>query len=230
MSIIEIPLSKLVFKDELYPRTGIDDAHVRQFERAIAADINLPPIIVARGSNIIVDGVHRYHAHARRGLKKIAATIKAYKSDTELWRDAVLLNSGVGLKLGQDDSLKVVQISERFGLKEIEIAGLLRTSIAHLRQIKPRFASVADAHKKVSELRRVPLKGSVRHLSGTTITSAQWKAMGTAPGQSYLLNVNQLLSALEFDLLPSSEDHPMLWKRLFELAEMILVLKKKSAA
>jgi ParB-like nuclease domain len=225
-----IELRTLVFNADLYPRTGIDDSHVRQFERALEAGLPLPPIVVARGSNVIVDGVHRYHAHLRHGLKKIPTIIKAYKNETDLWRDAVLLNSGMGLKLGQDDSLKVIAISERLGLKDIDIAAILRTSIAHLRQIKPRFATIEGARNGVSELRRVPLKGSVRHLAGTKITQAQADAMSTAPGQSYLLSCNQLISAFKFNLLPPEDDHPSLWIALRELSALIKKHSQKSAA
>src|SRR5262245_18854921 len=103
MSHTMVEVGKLVFSEELYPRTGIDEQHVKQFERAMEAGIELPPITAARGSFIVADGVHRLHAHLRRGEKKIATILKSYKNDAELWRDALLLNSGVGLKLGQDD-------------------------------------------------------------------------------------------------------------------------------
>lgn len=217
MSHQQIPIEKLVFSDDLYPRTGVDEMHIRQFERAMEAGITLPPIVVAKGTFIIVDGVHRYHAHLRRNVAKIAAVVKAYKDDADLWHDAVLFNTGVGLKLGQDDSLKVIEISERFGLKEIEVAGLLRTSIAHLRALKPRYATIEDAAADVSKLRRVGLKGSVRHMAGETISGDQASAIGRAPGTSYLLLTNQLLDAFRFNLLPPPEKHPSLWLALSQL-------------
>lgn len=230
MSHQMIALEKLVFNEGLYPRTGMDDQHVRQFERAMEAEVILPPIVVAKGSNIIVDGVHRYHAHLRRGEKKIAAIFKIYKDDQELFRDAVLLNSGVGLKLGQDDCLKVISVAEHLGMKDIDIAGILRTSIAHLRALKPRFATIEEAVAGVQKLRRIPLKGSVRHLAGGRITKEQEKAMGSAPGQSYLLTANQLLDALKHDLIPSREQHLSLWIALTELASLISERLKSKAA
>jgi len=222
MSHTMVPLEDLVFNEEFYPRTGIDEQHIRQLMRAMEANISLPPIVVAKGTNIIVDGVHRYHSHLRQGREKIAATVKAYKSDAELWHDAVMYNTGVGLKLGQEDSLKVIEISERLGLKEVDIAGMLRTSIAYLRVLKPRYATVQGAVEGVKELRRVPLKGSVRHLAGHTISAEQADAKARAPGPSYLLSVNQVLDALNYDLLPPEENHPALWDSLRQLAKQIL--------
>jgi len=232
MSHPMVPVEDLVFNAEFYPRTGVDEQHIRQLMRAMDANIPLPPIVVAKGSNIIVDGVHRYHAHLRQGRKKIAATVKAYKDNAELWHDAVMLNTGVGLKLGQEDSLKVIEISERLGLKEIDIAGMLRTSIAYLRVLKPRYATVAGAVEGVKELRRIPLKGSVRNLAGQTISQEQANAMARAPGPSYLLSTNQVLDALNYDLLPPPESHPALWEALDQLAHRIfekLEEQKKTA-
>src|SRR5262249_20392515 len=150
-------------------------------------------IVVARDSNVIVDGAHRFRAHLNQRRKKIAAIVKAYKNDAELWQDAVTLNAGVGLKLTPHDSVRVVQISERLGLKEIDVAAMLQTSISHLRTIAARFATVEDAIEGVSKLRKIPLKASVRHLAGQTITTAQVTALQSAPGVSYLLCANQLL-------------------------------------
>ena len=133
-----------------------------------------------------------------------------------------MYNTGVGLKLGQEDSLKVIEISERLGLKEIDIAGMLRTSIAYLRVLKPRYATVQGAVEGVKELRRIPLKGSVRHLAGQTISAEQANAMARAPGPSYLLSVNQVLDALNYDLLPPEDNHPALWDSLRTLAQKIL--------
>jgi hypothetical protein len=129
--------------------------------------------------------------------------------------------------LGTDDSLKVIEISERLGLKELDQAAMLRTSVAHLRMIKPRFATTGSG---VSG-RRVPLKGSVRHFAGEEISKEQEEAMQSAPGNSYLLLVNQLISAFENDLIPGWGRHPVLWDRLEILQEAVEeALKKRKAA
>jgi hypothetical protein len=135
----------------------------------------------------------------------------------------MLYNSGVGLKLSTHDMLKCMQVcQEEFGMKEIDMSTCLRTSIAHLRTLKPRYATVKDAAGDVQKLRRVPLKASVRHLSGTAITPVQEQAMSSAPGVSYLLITNQLLDAMKYSLLPPEDRHQVLWQKLRELANAVL--------
>ena len=220
--VVKVPLSDLVFSEQDYPRVKVDEYNIRQLEQAMEGNIPLPPILVAKGSNIIVDGVHRYHAHLRRGHNKISAIIKHYKTHAELIRESVMLNTGIGLRLGQQDAIKVIQIAERLGIKELETAAMLRTSIAHLRALKPRYVTVDDAVEGVRQLRRIPLKGSLRHLAGQNITAEQAAAMARAPGTGYLLAVNQLIDALNFDLLPPEKTHPALWNALQRLAGKIL--------
>jgi ParB-like chromosome segregation protein Spo0J len=230
MSATQIAIESLVFDPSIFPRQNLDEQHVRGMVRAMEGGIVLPPIIVDKKTRRIVDGVHRYHAALQRGAKKIAGVLKNYPDEAAIFKDAVTLNSGVGLKLGQDDTLKVIEIGERLGFKEIDLAGMLRTSIAHLRLIKPRYATVEEAEKGVSKLRRVALKGSVRHMAGQKISKGQAEAMTSAPGQSYLLNVQQILDAIEWNLLPPRKQHPVLWERLEELAALIAERVKKSAA
>jgi hypothetical protein len=200
-----VALSDLVFDERLYPRAHRNEYHVREIEHAIEAGVELPPVVVAAVSNIIVDGVHRVAAHQNQGRKDIAAIVKTYKSPSELWYDAVRLNAGVGLKLTPHDSVRVIQISQRLGLKEIDIAAMLQTSISHLRKIGERYATVEEAAEGVRSLRKVPLKASVRHLKGQTITPDQVTALRSAPGVSYLLCTNQLLAGLDYGLLPPEE-------------------------
>src|SRR5262249_31866381 len=220
--VVKVPLKDLVFREDLYPRPHVDPVHIRELEHAMEGGSVLPPITVAHGSNIIVDGAHRVNAYRNQGRTEIPAIVKEYRDDAELWRDAIALNAGVGLKLGVKDQLRILDISARLGIEETELSKLLKTSLEHLRKIKPRYATVQDAMDDVGKLRRVGLKGSSRHLAGQTITSEQAAAIGRAPGPSYLLLVNQLLDALEYNLLPGPETHPVLWERLLDLGQVIL--------
>jgi hypothetical protein len=226
-----IALADLVFDATIYPRANVDEMHVKHMENAMEGGITLPPIIVERRNKRIIDGTHRYHAALNRGLKSITCVLKDYKTEADLFRESVMLNTGIGLKLGGDDQLKVIQISERLRLKEIDVAAMLRTSISHLRVIRNRFATLDDAVKGVKEGRKIPLKGSVRHLSGEHVSAQQAKAIGSAPGQSYLLSVRQLLSAIEHDLLPPRDKHAALWGDLEKLQQALQnLLQKKKAA
>ena len=225
-----IAISELKFDEAIYPRHNIDDHHIKEMCNAIEGGITLPPIIVDRKTKRIVDGVHRYHAALRRGAKRIECVLKSYANEIDLFREAVMLNTGFGLKLGVDDTLKVISIADRLKLKEVDLCGMLRTSIAHLRTIKARFGTLEETIKGVRQLRKIPLKGSTRHMAGERLTAAQAQAMESAPGQSYLLSVRQILDACQYGLLPPRERHPALWAQLETLRDALSQILRKAAA
>jgi ParB-like nuclease family protein len=218
----QLVLASLIFREDLYPRQKFSEAHVRELKQAMDGGQALPPIIVA-DNYIIVDGVHRYHAALRTGATTILGDVREYASEADLFKDATLLNTAHGLNLQRYDQLKVIETAERLGLHEFDISAILRTSIQQLRAIKPKFAILTETQSGMGDLRRkVPLKESVRHLSGQVITQDQEEAIrGNAPGMSYLVGVRQLISAIEHDLLPPEDKYPVLWQELRRLQSLI---------
>lgn len=218
------PVAELVLDEKLYPRAAVSDAHVRDIARAMDGGHMLPPVIVWRKNNKIADGAHRWSAAVLRKVEFIAVEYRDYESDEAFFRDAVLLNSNQGLNFSPYDRLKVIELGEQFGLRVLDLADLLHTSESYIKTLAPRYATVTEADKdgKIQRVQHVPLKGSVRHLKGQDITPAQEEAIrGSAPGTSYLLLTRQLISALENDLLPPSEQHPVLWEELRRLGLLI---------
>jgi len=233
----------------LYPRNKVDPKHERDLARMLGLGIVLPPILVDERTKRVVDGVHRVGAHRLQGRLEIAADVKDYADERAMFVEAMTIGSDDKLALNSSDKVRCCQIAERLGIEDTTLAQALALSFSHLRAIKQRYATVQEAQQAVAEarrvepvevpieelrrvppappgtsvssLRRVPLKASTRHLSGRTITLEQAHALETAPGQSYLLHVRQLLDALAYDLLPSEEQHPTLWAELRELRDRL---------
>lgn len=215
------PVATLVFDPDLYPRMDVSDYHVGEIIRAMEGGHQLPPVIADRKTRKLVDGAHRWHAAVRKGVEEIACEFRDYEDDAAMFRDACLLNSAHGLNFTTRDRLKVIEVGQQLGLKELDFAMLLRTSESYIRAIMPRYATV-QLGQKAQKAERVPLKASTRHLSGKTITPQQADAIkGNAPGTSYLLVTRQLISALENDLLPPPGEHPVLWQELARLAGLL---------
>lgn len=223
----QVLLDELVFQRDLYPRHDLSDGNLRRLAQVRDAGRAFDPVIACRQTRIIIDGAHRWTAARRRGDPDIAVEWRDYDSDAERFEAAARLNSVHGLALSSHDRLRVIEIGEHLGLKEVQIADALAMSTAALRALKPRYATVREAAEKGTEelRRRVPLKASVRHLSGQEITPAQEREiMGSAPGSSYLLLVRQLLHAVDLGLLPDREQHPVLYQELAQLALRITAL------
>jgi hypothetical protein len=218
-----VPLDDLVFQRTLYPRHDLSEGNLRRLAQVREAGREFDAIIACRTTRVIIDGAHRWTVARQRGDTDIATEWRDYATDAERFEAAARLNCVHGLALSSHDRLRVIEIGESLGLKEIQLADALAMSTVALRALRPRFATVREALDGGGELRRkVPLKASVRHLSGTEITPEQEQGiMGDAPGSSYLLLVRQLVHAIDLDLLPPRELHPALYEELAQLAVKI---------
>jgi hypothetical protein len=231
MSAARIKVADLVFDPDLYPRQHVDTQRVASLMRAIEGGSKLPPLVVCRSTKKIVDGVHRHQVALRREDPTIAVEFRDYATDAERYKDAVLLNSAHGLPFREVDKLRIIAMGESLGLKEIDLAGMLRTSLTHVQALKPRYATVDKSFTAAGgKLQKIPLKGSVRHLAGETISQAQADALSSAPGSSYMLAVRQVVSALQHNLLPPPERHPALWAELESLRDLLIDALSKQVA
>lgn len=94
-----IAVADVRYVKELYPRLKPSDEVI---DRYIDAIDNLPPIAIAR-DGIIVDGFHRWQAHLRAGVEKIAADDLGDLSDAEILRESYKRNSTHGHQLSAND-------------------------------------------------------------------------------------------------------------------------------
>lgn len=91
------------FIKDLYPRLEEDDANI---ERCRAAIDKIPPIVVARDSNVLVDGYHRWQAHRREKLDEIEAINLGDLTDIEIIKESLKRNASHGQQLSAKDKKK----------------------------------------------------------------------------------------------------------------------------
>ena len=99
INIIKVPVNKVVFREDLYPRSEHDASIVQKYVGALD---QLPPIEINQ-HNIIIDGKHRWLAHRSAGSEMIQVTITETKSEQELFRLAVIRNAKHGYQLSSKD-------------------------------------------------------------------------------------------------------------------------------
>ncbi len=224
--VSRVALDQLVYRADLYPRHDLSEGNLARLRQVRDAGREFDPVIGCQETRMLIDGRHRLTVARQRGDPDIAVEWREYADDAARVEASMRLNSNHGLSLTSHDRLRAIEIGERVGLREVQIADALAISTSYLRSIKPRYATVAEALENGGELRRkVPLKASVRHLQGQEITQEQEREiMGSAPGNSYLLAVRQLIRAIDLDLLPPREQHPALYGELTQLALKITAL------
>src|SRR5690606_31231358 len=92
--------------------------NVKALADALAARAELPPVVVDKKSRRVVDGVHRVKAHLKYHGDDATISIieKTYKSDGELFLDAMRYNASHGARLDPHDKTHCVIVAEKLGL------------------------------------------------------------------------------------------------------------------
>jgi len=107
MDIIQIKVSDVIWRKDLYPRFNPNPQTIQQYADSIDS---LPPIEINQ-RNELIDGYHRWTAYKKLGLEYIQATVTNTENDTQLLWYAVERNAKHGLQLSnaekKDFALKV---------------------------------------------------------------------------------------------------------------------------
>lgn len=99
MSVIEINVDKVVFREDLYPRIKSSAVTVQKY----AEDLDVLPPIEVNQHNELIDGWHRWTAHKKAEAEKIKATVTKTASESEFLELAIERNAAHGLQLSQED-------------------------------------------------------------------------------------------------------------------------------
>ena len=131
----EIVKAALLIEDfDLYPRADVDSTHVSHIVDALEAGVELPAIIACRKSKRIVDGFHRRRAYMTSRGKDCDVPVewRDYKTDANLFEEAMRLNSNHGRNITTSDRMKCVLTSRKLGLGNDAIANALNVSVERL--------------------------------------------------------------------------------------------------
>jgi len=125
--VIEMALSDVVYREDLYPRIKPDTATIQRYADNIE---NLPPIEVNQ-HNILIDGFHRWTAHRKAEAKTIKAIVTATASENELFYLACRRNSHHGLQASEQDkkSSAIRLYAGGTGYSKDEIAAALSVTL-----------------------------------------------------------------------------------------------------
>jgi len=128
MSAERIPISDVVFRDDLYPRIEHSQQKAQEYAEHLE---RLPPIEVNQHRELI-DGFHRLTAHRLNEVDSIAVTVTETRSDDHLLELAIAANAEHGLQLSTSDkrkmAIRLYAVSERTADRKRELSELLAVS------------------------------------------------------------------------------------------------------
>ena len=118
-----LKISELEFESEIYPRMKVGWQTAYQYAQAMKAGSEFPPILVGSLNRKyhVIDGWHRIEALKMLKEEYVSATIKEFKTEREMFAEAIRLNSKHGRPLSVQEKVRIIhKLGElKFTLKQI---------------------------------------------------------------------------------------------------------------
>lgn len=223
----QIKVGELVLDFNLYPRLTVSAQHATYLRGAIEAGATIPPVVICAKSLRVVDGFHRCRAYSELyGADHVIDVIaKKYRTEAEILLDAMRLNSSHGANLTRYDRVHCMLLSEKLELTLDQIGTALSMTPESLSELREGRVAMTLSGKRLNP---TPLKQSIRHMSGKTLTAEQVATNAKLSGMSAGFHVSQLILLINNDLLNTSDENLMTKLKL--LGTLIRQIKPTAAA
>ena len=210
-------VSSVVLDFLLYPRGEVNPQHVHYIAEALAAGAKMPPIVIDAITKRVVDGFHRVRAYIRLYGEnhKIEVIEKRYKSDAELFVDAMRFNNHHGAPLSAYDKAHCVLRAEELKITPDQLASALNITVDAIGEIKTDRMGTIGVRGSLA----TPLKRTIRHMAGQRLTKQQEEVNGKLSGMPQRFYAQQLILILKSDLL--DRENETLMKALVQLHELL---------
>lgn len=206
MKTVKLSVATLIFDGTLYPRASLDNQHVTYLREALRSGAKMPPITVCAKTMRIADGAHRVRANQAEygGDAKITAIVKTYANDKEFFLDAIALNADHGRALTSYDRSHIAIIAKNLKINPEHVASTLHMTITKFDSLVVDRSATLNRTPTV-----IPLKRTIRHMSGGRLTQRQQEANVRLGGMNQTFYVNQLITLMENDLLDTENANLM---------------------
>jgi len=215
-------VNELVIDMNLYPRGDIDAQTVSYLRQAHEAGAKIDPPLVCAKTLRVVDGVHRVTMYRRvyDNDHEIEVIEKHYATDAELLLDAMRLNAKHGRQLTRYDRTRCVLLAERLGVPLDEIASALSMTVEAVGALRSDRVGRMHVAKSSED---IPLKRTIRHFAGRSITKGQAEAQQKLSGMEQAFYANQLIILIDNRLLDTANERLM--ERLAILRDKLIELE-----
>jgi len=198
-----VKVGKLICDFTLWPRdrgNSLDGSNLKRIKDALRAGIELPPVIVNRADNRVIDGFHRTHGTlAVLGPDApIKVTYRDYSSEADMFADSLYFNASQGLTLSAKDRVFAFHKARKYKMPPAKIGYLLGMKPEEVQEfVRKRTAYAEDGSP-------VALPGGAAELAGKTLTRDQEERIRGINGVKASVNAKILLNELSAGAYASS--------------------------
>lgn len=209
-------LDDLVIDVRIYPRKTLNNHHVNDLVRAFQSGALIPPILVAQGTNCLIDGRHRTEAARKLGMVALPAHLKKYPDEPSMLEEAIRLNTH-GQKLNHYDMAHCVILARQIGLSQDRLA----TAMSTTKNFIDELWSMKTAYYNDEP---VAIKRSHFELAQQNLTTKQFLANEKSTGVHAIAVANQLINLLDGKVI-NWDNH-----KLVEKLELLYIKLAKAFA
>ena len=198
MGTTTIKAIELVIDWNLWPRQSaqkLDSTNLARMKAALRAGFTMPPILVNKKDNRVVDGFHRVRAilDVFGDDGKVEVIYKDYANDAEMFLEAGATNHHQGLPMSPKDRAHFISKCRKLKIPWPAIAEALSSDAEALKEfVKKRTAKTESGET-------IPLAAGAMALAGKTLTPVQEHYARTANGCLPEMYISMLLNALRGD-------------------------------
>ena len=165
-------ISELNQSEEVLEIRPINSVTVSRYRQAMRAGDNFPPLVIEKGTNIIVSGNQRFTAYSLEYGEdhKVNVIEREYKDKVELLEDSVRENTKHGLPLDGISRRRAVLKLASYGRSPEAIAQLIGVSVHKVEQIGGHVVYVRGSKEPK------PIKSGLGNIRGRTVTEEQYES------------------------------------------------------
>jgi hypothetical protein len=195
----QIPLDQVVLDFDFYPRHEVTAHTIRDMAEARKAGVEFPPILLDAKSKRVVDGFKRVRLAKRCKDKTISAVLKKYRSERDMFLDAMRHNAQHGQPLDAFDRAHCVILAGNLGISDADVAGALCVTVEKVNALRVKKSAKAG---RLS----IPIKRTIRHMAGKRLNKQQVDVNRKLGGMDAIWHVRQIVMLIESELIDRSDE------------------------
>jgi hypothetical protein len=224
MGAEKVKAIELVLDWNLWPRhtaQKLDSTNVSRMKESLRTGFTLPPVLVNKVDNRVVDGFHRTRAilECFGDNAEIDVVFKDYENEEDIFLDAGSTNAHQGLPLSPQDRAHFIIKCRKMKIPPARIADALHMD----KERMMKFLSERSAKTQEGENISLPY-GASKALSGKILTREQENYVRKSNGTIPEMKISMLINALRSESVIVTEKT---LNRLRELRDIIDVFLEK---
>jgi hypothetical protein len=209
-----------IMYDNSYMIRQLNSHTVSRYAQNMEAGAKFPPLVLTQSKKLVC-GFHRYEAYIKTfNLDySIPVIIKNYKSDKEIFEDAIQDNAKNGLPLTKFEIRQAIYKCKNFNISYDRIAKLLNLKPENIQKWGDETVVVIDTRGKTEELPKKGKDNTYKFENNTTTTKVYEEMQKNASGWNVSFHANQIINNIKWKSFELNKENINILNKLLKAIE-----------